>query len=98
MDATCIVMEDLKHSGSRMNDKRFALTLDHVLCVVAEATFAALGINAKKRMGTEKFILANASLTSEPFDDIQFITIINNTIYPGSLSFAKSSDIFLPTD
>jgi hypothetical protein len=90
IDAACIVMEDLKHSGFRMNDKRVAMTLEHVrLGVVAEATYAALGINAKKRMGTEKYLLANGQLTPEPFESPPFEMMMNHTIFPSCIGFAK---------
>jgi hypothetical protein len=89
MDASCIVMEDLGHSGFRLNDKRLGMTYEHArLCVVAEATFNALGINAKKRMGVEDYVMANAPLALETLVG-GFVGMMDYQIFPGIIAFAK---------
>ncbi|CAG0921085.1 unnamed protein product [Notodromas monacha] len=92
LEASCLVMEDLKEIGFRMNDKRLGMDLAHAtLCVRAEAVHAATGFNAKQRMGIEQYLLRNAPLVVEVYDK-NFGQIMDVQIFPGTIAFAKSQN------
>ncbi|CAG0921086.1 unnamed protein product [Notodromas monacha] len=92
LEASCLVMEDLKEIGFRMNDKRLGMDLAHAtLCVRAEAVYAATGFNAKQRMGNEQYLLRNAPLLLEVFSK-NFEQMMDNAIFPGTITFAKGQN------
>ncbi|CAG0922184.1 unnamed protein product [Notodromas monacha] len=89
LDASCIVMEDLKHSGFKLNDKMRGMDLAHaLLCAQGEAILAATAFNAKQRVGVEQYMLDNAPLLLNPLTN-HFGVMLDTQVYPGLISFAE---------